>query len=97
MSCPKYPNDSEHEYILWIIQSDYLFSREDEWNAEKNLLYDNAIAEQVNRSDQIQELRWRREEILQRLYLDTQLRQKGTTYAEVIKRQDKLTLLRESQ
>ena len=86
MSRPIYPSDSEHEYILWIIQSDYLFGREDEWNAERGLLCDNAIAEQVNRSDQIQERRWRREEILQKLYLDTQLRQKGTTYAEVIKR-----------
>lgn len=94
-----YPRNSEYEYLQWQVDDLYHQERDtlepicDE--ARDCLLSGNLteaerlFAEFDERRKQLLQERWRREEIIYRLWLDTRLRQEGApTLADIWERVD---------
>lgn len=89
---PQYPKNSEYEYLQWSILEDYLIeiaACDRRYKAlEANCLLSESSQLWQEHSQArlgIYEKRWRREEILDRLYIDSQLRQAGSTFSECYK------------
>lgn len=100
MGWQNYPEGSEYEYLLWLIETDYwadietrldpLRIAENEfWRGDlDDPIYEQAHSNFVDAQQEIHDRRWQREEWLYRLWLDTQLRQEGKTYAGVYEKEE---------
>ncbi|MBL1177605.1 hypothetical protein [Pantanalinema sp. GBBB05] len=69
-----YPVGSEHEYLAWLVSDRYY---QEKVNCDAN-------------QEQLLEQRWRGEEIIYRLYLDSRLRLEGLNLPDVWERTDEL-------
>lgn len=89
-----YPENSEHEYLWSLIQDRYFAEDAAEvaplyeagWQAltERNLDRRRDIDRLINRKRwDLCHRRWRREEILNWLWMDSELRREGKTYPDV--------------